>query len=443
MSEVYCRVCEQDEHDEPVEEGPQTEADAEATAVISAVNEKDIDSPACLATVPATSQSNISRKKKPTNLLNVESELELPGSGTKFKLCSTASKQTSAVVVGLPKRNRLNNNTDPSREASIEELEFGDDVSAGILNESGNQEATTTVPLPSGVLDESEVECRKLTRVHGSEELPVQQTNIATFPVAATPASRIEDVFVEQQSECDGVRLRRGKLGLPVLCKNATDPLVLKADDRNGNEDSQRGNAVNRNYSTLPKMKRNVVPIDKELTSSEGTPSNTISNFGDVSLVLVSHPNGSGMRRKVPMRTTPDGTNIYYWCDMSKKVNKGCHTIPILYIMLKFYSFKLNRFKLYTIRISSLSRAGRWCLQSAVGKSRIHTNVPLLERTQTSAVNATERLPDLRHASMVEHCQRYIDNINRHFSTGFVCNQHLPFFISDLLDHRETPILTF
>lgn len=315
MSEVYCRVCEQDEADEPVEQGPQTEADAAATAVLSAVNE-DADSPACLATVPATRQSNTTRKKKPTNLLNVESELELPGSGTKLKLCSAPSKEPYAV--------NNNNDSSTSRAASIEELEFGDDVSAGIISD---QVAGTTVPLPSGILDESQVECRQLTRVHGSEELPVPQTNTQSYPVAGP---RIEDVFDDQQQ--GAVRLLRGKLGLPVLSQNASDPVAPgapKVDDRNGNQDS-RDNPSNRNYSTLPRAKRSVSTNEEDQPSDEGKPSHpTISNFADVSLVFVSHPNGSGLRRKVPMRTTPDGTNIYYWCDMSRKANKGGHNNAI------------------------------------------------------------------------------------------------------------------
>lgn len=333
MSEVYCKVCAQDDDEDAVEQGPQTEADAAATAVLCAVNE-NADSPACLATVPATSQC----KKPATNLLNVESELELPGSGAKFKLCAAAPKKNAAApsIEQLPQPDRHNNNNDHQcRTDSIEELEFGDDVSAGILNEAGNQQdSVSTPPLPTGVLDEAEVESRQLTRVHGSEELPVQHTTTNATCLAADSRhqQRIEDV----QDDVSGVRLRRGKLGLPVLAKVAS--VAATGDDRNGNEHSRDNRAANRNYSTLPKMKRNVVH-NEEVPSQEAKPSETLSNnIGNVSLVMVSHPNGSGVRRRVPMRTTPDGTNIYYWCDMSKRVNKGGHTVIdfllILYIIL-------------------------------------------------------------------------------------------------------------
>lgn len=265
----------------PLEQGPQTEADAVATAVLSAVNE-DADSPACLATVPASMQSNSSSKKKPTNLLTVESELELPGSLKTIKQCTTKS-----VTEKSPKRDRQNNNNDRSRAASIEELEFGDDVSAGLSLEADGDE----LPQPTGVLDAAAIESRQLTRVHGAEELPAAQ-----------------------QSPDDGQesKIMRGKLGLPVLSKAASAPV---ADDRNGNDNDQKSN---RNYSTLPKVKKHTTK-----PSSVKQPSAEISNFANVTLVSVTHPNGSGVRRKVPMRTTPDGTNIYYWCDMSKRPLKG------------------------------------------------------------------------------------------------------------------------
>lgn len=316
MSEVYCRVCEQDEDEDPVEQGPQTEADAAATAVLSAVNE-DADSPACLATVPASSQSNSSRKKKPTNLLTVESELELPGSRAKIKQCSTKTVAAAgtAVVDPSPKRD-IQNNNDRTRSGSIEELEFGDDVSAGLTIEAEGRSPSAT-ELPSGVLDAAAVDSRQLNRVHGSEELPAPQSG------------NIE----EPQQDDAGCRLRRGKLGLPVLSKAASAPASGIADDRNGNEDA-RDNRSNRNYATLPKVRRNAgqtegaLPAERREITKPSDKFGAISSFANVTLVSVSHPNGSGVRRKVPMRTTPDGTNIYYWCDMSKKTLKGLQSHP-------------------------------------------------------------------------------------------------------------------
>lgn len=299
MNEVYCRVCD-NFNDDAIEEITE---EAAATAVLSAVNE-DADSPACLATVPASNQINNSRKKKSTNLLNVESELELPGSGTKINVCSViqSSIETSKVTPS-PKRDAQNNNG--SRRVSIEELEFGDDVSAALDDDIDGQ----TMPiLPSGNSDATAVHPICHTRVQGSEELPVQQSDTIVSMSIHALGQRIEDVVLEKENT--EVRLNRGSLGLPIPAKAIKS---FQKDDRNGND-----HQTNRVSSTLPKSKSNKEANKEEMSTDVPRMTSNLSK-----IVTVAHPKGNGLRCKVPMRTTPDGTNIYYWCDMSRRTIKG------------------------------------------------------------------------------------------------------------------------
>lgn len=59
------------------------------------------------------------------------------------------------------------------------------------------------------------------------------------------------------------------------------------------------------------------------------------------------------------------------------------------------------------MRLSIPSRIGRWRLQSAVDEPWFHANVPLLEGASSPAVGPAERIPNVRYAAVVEHCQRF------------------------------------
>lgn len=51
-----------------------------------------------------------------------------------------------------------------------------------------------------------------------------------------------------------------------------------------------------------------------------------------------------------------------------------------------------------------VGRAGRRCVQPGVGVPRVLADVPPVEGRQTATVGAAERVPDLRHAALVDHC---------------------------------------
>lgn len=86
----------------------------------------------------------------------------------------------------------------------------------------------------------------------------------------------------------------------------------------------------------------------------------------------------------------------------------------------------------------SCYRARRRRLQSPLDNPGIHADIPLLEGAPSPAVDTSERLFDLRYAAVVEHCERYSA-----LKTRDETESELSISRADLLDHRETPILTF
>lgn len=253
MSDVYCRDC------EPT---PATVAQA--------------DSPACLATLPLRD----GQRGKGATLLNVRSELEMLGS-SQGKNVLINSNQTSPTK---PVKTDRDNNMSASTRLAAEdpELEFGDDVSAGMRGDddddagTGGTAATLRTPRDCGRI-----------RVQGAVELPTTEANAeATLVLAEETATTPTTTTVAHPLE--------------AFC-------TLRQRRTGGANDSTNGNVqklVADGSATLPKFKRaNSVATSTPVNGGGGA--------------------AAGYRRKVPMRTTPDGTNIYYWCELSKRAQKG------------------------------------------------------------------------------------------------------------------------
>lgn len=261
MSDVYCRTCDDD---------------------------TDFDSPACLANITPKRG-----KPKHRNLLTIESELEIPNVKENVKKDRKfAVREKNNENRKNPKENCLNgkNNNKKVEEYELAQLAtaFDDDdlsidiVKMGVLNEYDSQ---------------------VMIRVQGKEELPATQTT--------EPTGTKNKVTVNQYSSvdnCSNHPLDSNRILLDNLVDNTntSNDRQIKAksgvaknenrsiDDYNNGNDGGRFDRMNRTYSTLPKMKSK-------------------QNVPDMMRPL----------RKVPMRTTPDGTNIYYWCDVPKKMQKG------------------------------------------------------------------------------------------------------------------------
>lgn len=213
MSDVYCRKCD------------------------------DVDSPACLA--------NITPKKmqlKNRSILTVESEIELPN-----------GKSSPNKVKNGKKDKHVNNNN-----KRHEEYELADDATS--LNDDHHD--LTKID----ILNDFDSKLR--IRVHGKEELPVEQTTN----------------FSKKNPSKKKVINRPFDIETIVINDNK------KKDDFNGNLGTSE-KRLTRIYSTLPKRKRDKMHHSR----------------------WYAKPNSL----RVPRRTTPDGTNIYYWCDLPKKALKG------------------------------------------------------------------------------------------------------------------------
>lgn len=333
MSDVYCRACK--------DSGAIGDFSAAASDDASSGGEiiDDIDSPACLVNITPKHRRG-GQLKKPRNLLTVESELEIPNgkelikhekkSSTNNQLkkktnntsssCCSSSSSSNCKKKSTPQStpNKLSTTQCQNNNKKIEEYEYADDAIAF------NADLSADI-CKMGILNENE--SKLMIRVQGKEELPARQTNansnvknLNKYPSVidnkcSSPNNRTKlnrnknsDIVLEPNIEIidQNTKLKdfTRKFG-KIIPKNN----LSRDDDHNGN-DGSRDNRLNRNYSTLPKMKK---------TGSASAP--------------YERP-----MKKIPMRTTPDGTNIYYWCDLSKK-------------MLKGYFALINFFNLYIFAI--------------------------------------------------------------------------------------------
>lgn len=354
MSEVYCRICDDDDSTQnPID---------------------NIDSPACLTNV--TSKKNLFNgdcKPKHTNILTVESELELLTS--KVLVASQNVKKDNLIECGGG--NAMNGT--PIKIKSIhennnknigEEYELADD--ATICDGDGDElnDSQTRINHISNI--DSEI----LIRVQGKEELPVSpeeqiqsehiqcnnfrsqisrkvvdnkhhpsnrnssrpntekliyKSEIQETVLNGKPPVSMElqhpnekknelNIEINRRSSNDSVKQIPNKINCtndhPLLLDQKCDKQLISdkenilnnGDDMNGNNSmktttmtsTQLLKRMHRMYSTLPKMKK---------TSA-------------MQQMLISN---SRPLKKIPTRLTPDGTTIYYWCDLSKQAIKG-HT---------------------------------------------------------------------------------------------------------------------
>lgn len=282
MSDVYCRTCD--------------------------IDDTDFDSPACLANITPKRGGS---KPKHRNLLTIESELEIPNVKNEPK-----KERKLLSVRDKNQENRknskenfcLNGKNNNMKEKKVEEYEL-----AQLATAFDDDDDLSVDVVKMGVLNE--FESKIMIRVQGKEELPATQTtnartntetsglinmkNLNKFASVDNCSSsssnnhpfdsnRILDNLVDNTNNTANDDDDRRNMKNKTASKNET-----LTDDYNGND---RFDRLNRAYSTLPKMKNK---------------QNNVPN-------VMTRP-----LRKVPMRTTPDGTNIYYWCDVPKKMLKG------------------------------------------------------------------------------------------------------------------------
>lgn len=240
----------------------------------------DFDSPACLANITPKRS-----KPKHRNLFNIESELEIPNVKEPKKERNLSVKEKKTENRKNVKENCVNGKNNNKK---VEEYEL-----AQLATAFDDDDDPSIDMVKMGILNE--FESQLMIRVQGKEELPATQTT-------NTETIGLNNVNLKYSSvdNCSAHALDSNRLLNDAVIDNSNTSNARKikemknkttTDDYNGNDG--RFDRRNRAYSTLPKMKnKQTVPNVRPL-------------------------------RKVPMRTTPDGTNIYYWCDVPKKTLKG------------------------------------------------------------------------------------------------------------------------
>lgn len=283
MSDVYCRACD------------------------------EAYSPACLNNIPTKKD-----KPKHRNLLNVESELVLPGGGVGSNSQNKPTKREKKNNSGNPKspkkgpgspeanRSKRKSLNGKNNNEKVQEYELADDAT------SLNGDVQTNDVAKIGIL--SEKDSKLMISVHGKEELPVEQTNNhepitpppkckLSVPVDATNSHPLESIDTIDTAE-------------NINTKNSTKIALHETENRNfTNNSNHLPNHIldeyNGNNNNNRKTEKENGKNDKKVATLPRT------KKGSVHETFYNKA-----QRMVPKRRTPDGTNIYYWCDLPKKALK-------------------------------------------------------------------------------------------------------------------------
>lgn len=330
MSEVYCRACDtQSKLVEAIDSDASGDSAATITGAAESSAEDNIDSPACLANITPKRRAG-SKTKPAANVLTIESELEIPsGKGllkidkkssssstpklSQQKKASTVKTKKATTVTKAKISKAADNLNGRNNNKKIEEYEWADDATA-----FDAAELPTTEKLHRKVGILNAIDSKLMIRVQGTEELPArQQTTVAKKQQSGSKQhlpsvvdnNKLKTHSIASSSLKSSSSNRSKIISTNNVSSDVQPPAERRSvdcDDHNGNAGS-RFNRLNRNYSTLPKMKR----------IGGGQP---------------LHAGHERPMKKIPMRTTPDGTNIYYWCDMSKRAIKGLVFAFFLYL---------------------------------------------------------------------------------------------------------------
>lgn len=276
MSDIYCRTCDDDKY--------------------------NIDSPACLNTVVDKNTKKSGHRQR--NLLTVESEIEMvhhssspkeskKSASNKKHLKPTKRSKCCTVVKGSKtgpdkncKKTEVNGRNNNEK---MDECEYADDAIA--FNSDFNEKMVKT-----GLIDE--VESKLMIRVQGKEELPVVQQQQTTNDENIFVENTNSNVYIDLNQKTRPIKNVTAKnVDLSAVSKETETKTTMdekfnniSINDYNGNKDNNN-KITRRKCSTLPKTKKTLLQDNRS--------------------------------KRFPMRKTPDGTTIYYWCDVPKKTLKG------------------------------------------------------------------------------------------------------------------------
>lgn len=312
MSEVYCRACDEDDRQ------------------VVHIPKNRFDSPAILTNV---TKRNIHKNKRQTtaaiqpkvhSIFSVESELEMPNITTTI-LDSTDTNAQKEII-----KNNKN---------SSEDFELGDD--AVVSSDKMFSASDSGTPKPS----RNTIEANETIRVvRGKEELPVS-SEMQTESILnrksldnVSSSSQLGDQLDKSSDDhkSNELNLKAASKQLPdkVICTH-DHPLILHDDNKinaNGSTEpakqtqSQSKNVndkCNNNNNNNQSMTMSTQPFEKHsIFKRMHRMYSTLPKMKKVTAIYGDTANCGPY--SIPSRTTPDGTTIYYMCDLSKNVIKGC-----------------------------------------------------------------------------------------------------------------------
>lgn len=269
MSEVYCRTCEND-------------ADNDDDVQFVHIPKDRLDSPAILTNVTKPKQKMPKNKIKSNQRSNNTDDTGLSRPIKKLEIYSRSGES----------RNSENNTY------KNDEFELGDDVA-------------TEKPISNSDKIIETMNTKDLIRVRGKEEFPATTDESNDLPFTQqfdnSNLNSNSKSFLKQHSQ-KTVCTDDHPLLIASVDKNDTSTTQrhFECDDFNGNgvTKQQKINVLkqmHRMYSTLPKMKKST------LLQQQQANTNVIN----------------GPPYSIPTRITPDGTTIYYLCDLNKQILKG------------------------------------------------------------------------------------------------------------------------
>lgn len=292
MSEVYCRTCDEDDHE------------------VVHIPKNRFDSPAILTNV---TNRTVQRNKSLHSTMAVKPQIHSKKEKTNNTILEDANKKVHKEIIENTKN-------------SSEEFELGDDivVSSDEIFDVFNSSASNVTS--------NMIESNETTRVvRGKEELPVSSEPIIQQLCHSSNKKSSNKKLVDNKTNEMNVKVQPSE---KVICTH-DHPLILHDNKVNANESDQTKPTLNnlmknvndnckynnnnnqqsmfsssfekhsflkrmhRKYSTLPKMKK------------ISTAHADAANCGPYS---------------IPSRTV-NGIQIYYMCDLSKNLIKGFQTI--------------------------------------------------------------------------------------------------------------------
>lgn len=350
LSEVYCPTC----------------------------SEVPIDSPACLTT--------ITRQKPPEQiktLLNVESEIEYSKNFNK-----------KLVLKKSPAKSKCKDKD----KSKVNQDEY--EIACEAADETGEESGVDDGSVKIGIMTETDK--KFMIRVNGKEETPCVPSVDADEPNDKTNKKSTASVlFLKKASN---------------VKKSPKKPKCRLSMFRNKNKTPEATNVINNNEPTASAASSTNQKVETD-DESDGNNNNGDDKV-DCQVKYSTLPMVNKQKHKrtiaIPQRTTSDGTQIFYLCDLPKKLKKG------------FFNLSLLIFDCY-------------CFYHATFSSNIFISLAELDDGQYNPLWTSRGFTQTFHF-WKENRRQSSTPLN-----AFLTYISLPWFsiAKDLLDHREMPILTF